>query len=73
MVYNKIHIRFSKRSKTSLTAPFVHLLRRNAKNSFSRVKNKVKRVLLKSLEECTVSISIKAGSSSDEKSEYVRL
>ena len=43
--------RFSKRSKVSLTAPLVHRLSKKARNSFSFVKNSVRRVLFDSLEE----------------------
>lgn len=61
--------RFSKRSKVSLTAPLVHRLSKKARNSFSFVKNSVRRVLFDSLEEWTVSISTKDDRSNEQKSE----
>ena len=63
--------RFSKRSKVSLTAPLVHRLSKKARNSFSFVKNSVRRVLFDSLEEWTVSISTKDDRSNEQKSEQV--
>ena len=55
-VNSYVPIRFSKRLNTARTAPFVHRLIRNARNSFSSVKIMVNSVFRESLDDFTVSI-----------------
>ena len=47
----KVPIRFSRRSKTRRTAPFVHRFIRKARKSFSLVKNIVSKVFFDSLDD----------------------